>query len=82
MLATFRSLTERLATALAVVFLKLTVDERVQNGRGHTTETAEVERAELQSIRYRPDRQNDRCEEDEGLGVSGRLVSVPRLHTA
>ena len=70
MLAVFRGLVERLATTFAVVLLKLTVDKRVQNGRGHTAETAKVEGAELQSIRYRPDRQNDRSEEDEGLHVS------------
>jgi hypothetical protein len=72
MLAVFRGLVERLATALAVVLLKLTVDERVQNGRGHTAETAKVESAKLQSIRYRPNSENDRSEEDKGLHVSYR----------
>ena len=68
MLAVFRGLVERLATTFAVVLLQLTVDERVQNGRGHTAETAKIKGAKLQTIRYRPDRQNDCSEEDEGLG--------------
>ena len=73
---------ERLATTLAVVFLKLTIDERVQNGRGHTAETAKIKGAKLQTIRYRPDRQNDCGEEDEGLEVRNQVHAVALLRTA
>jgi len=72
---------ESFTTTLAVVFFKLTVDERVQDRRCHTTETAKVEGAKLQTIRYRPNRQNDRSEEDEGLYVSDRAFYEPRAYS-